>query len=154
MRAPFLPDVTSSLTTSAWGILQMWNYSYYSLSALRDLFQSCLPQLISLGNFSSPDPNPTALILAFQPTKDFSASFPCPFWYAVPGSLPLPRRAWHCFRQSSPSSASHITGHNPTSQSLHHLLSRCKECPIKNMGVTEGGEGVLFWWPLSYATSL
>lgn len=115
-----------------------------SLSTLRDLFQSCLPQPISLGIFFAPDPNMTALIHAFQLTRGFSAFFPCPFLCAVLGPLPLPRRAGHCFRQSSPSSASHITGHNPTSQSLHHLLSHFKECPLRHMGITEGGEGVLF----------
>lgn len=125
MRTPFLPYVTSSLTTSAWGILQV------PLSALRDLFQSCISQPISLGNFSPPDPNTTALILAFYPTRDCSASFPCPFPCAVPGPLPLLRRAGQCSRQSSPSCASHITGHSPTSQSLHHLLSHFKNAQSK-----------------------
>lgn len=64
-----------------------------SLSTLRDLFQSCLPQPISLGIFSAPDPNMTALIHAFQPTGAslpfFLAHFCVLFWdlFLYPGGL-------------------------------------------------------------------
>lgn len=130
MRTPFLPYVTSSLTASAWGILQV---TLHLLSGT--CFSHTFPNP-SLGNFSVADPNPAALILAFQPTMDFSAFFSCPFWCAIPGPLPLLRRAWHCFRDDchitgQTASASHITGHNPTSQSLHRLLSHFKECQSK-----------------------
>lgn len=83
------------------------------------------------GKFLSPWPKYNSPNSCFLPHQGLLCFFPLPFPCAVPGPLPLLRRAGQCSRQSSPSCASHITGHSPTSQSLHHLLSHFKNAQSK-----------------------
>lgn len=96
--------VNGSLKTSACGTLQVL-LCLLSGTCFCHAFPTPSPWEIPL----APAPDPTAPIHSFQPTKVFSAFFPCWFcWFscAIPGrSIPLPRRAGHCLRQPPPSSS-------------------------------------------------